>query len=151
MIGFSNARSAHQPFSALPPSGNRKGYPERYFGENQLSPNSIGISPLPSAHPRAFQRTSVRSSGNALFRLGFPAAPPLRLNLACERDSPVHSSIGTASGINALCLLVSIQFQILFTPLPGSFSPFPHGTGSLSVTDEYLALRNGLRAFRQDV
>ena len=53
--------------------------------------------------------------------------------------------------MNALCLLVSIQFQILFTPLPGSFSPFPHGTGSLSVTDEYLALRDGPRAFRQDV
>ena len=27
--------------------------------------------------------------------------------------------------------------------LPGSFSPFPHGTGSLSVTREYLALRDG--------
>src|SRR5579883_2909525 len=31
----------------------------------------------------------------------------------------------------------------------GFFSPFPHGTGSLSVRNEYLALRNGLRGFRQ--
>ncbi len=30
-----------------------------------------------------------------------------------------------------------------FTPLPGFFSPFPHGTGSLSVDDEYLALEDG--------
>ena len=30
-----------------------------------------------------------------------------------------------------------------FTPLPGFFSPFPHGTCSLSVTREYLALRDG--------
>ena len=37
-----------------------------------------------------------------------------------------------------------------FTPLPGFFSPFPLGTCSLSVTREYLALRNGLRSFRQD-
>ena len=29
------------------------------------------------------------------------------------------------------------------------FSPFPHGTGSLSVSREYLALRDGPRGFRQ--
>lgn len=30
------------------------------------------------------------------------------------------------------------------------FSPFPHGTGSLSVSWEYLALRDGPRRFTQD-
>lgn len=30
------------------------------------------------------------------------------------------------------------------------FSPFPYGTGSLSVDKEYLALRDGTRRFRQD-
>ena len=30
------------------------------------------------------------------------------------------------------------------------FSPFPHGTGSLSVSREYLALRDGPRRFGQD-
>ena len=30
------------------------------------------------------------------------------------------------------------------------FSPFPHGTGSLSVSWEYLALRDGPRRFKQD-
>ena len=30
------------------------------------------------------------------------------------------------------------------------FSPFPHGTGSLSVSREYLALRDGPRGFIQD-
>ena len=34
-------------------------------------------------------------------------------------------------------------------PSTGFFSPFPHGTGSLSVRREYLALRNGLRRFPQ--
>src|SRR5256885_11864362 len=32
----------------------------------------------------------------------------------------------------------------------GFFSPFPHGTGSLSVNDEYLALEDGPPIFRQD-
>ena len=34
-------------------------------------------------------------------------------------------------------------------PSPGFFSPFPHGTGSLSVSQEYLALEDGPPIFRQ--
>ena len=41
-------------------------------------------------------------------------------------------------------------FRIYFTPLPGFFSPFPHGTGSLSVDYEYLALEDGPPIFGQD-
>ena len=41
-------------------------------------------------------------------------------------------------------------FRIYFTPLPGFFSPFPHGTCSLSVDYEYLALEDGPPIFRQD-
>ena len=37
-----------------------------------------------------------------------------------------------------------------FTPLPGFFSPFPRGTVSLSVTQEYLALRGGPRRFTRN-
>ena len=35
-------------------------------------------------------------------------------------------------------------------PCSGFFSPFPHGTGSLSVSREYLALRDGPRRFTQN-
>ena len=35
-------------------------------------------------------------------------------------------------------------------PCSGYFSPFPHGTGSLSVSWEYLALPGGPGGFRQD-
>ena len=34
--------------------------------------------------------------------------------------------------------------------IPGFFSPFPHGTSSLSVDYEYLALEDGPPIFRQD-
>ena len=78
----------------------------------------------------------------ALFRLAFASAPSLQLNLACNINSPVHSAKGTPSPFN-----VSVFY---FTPLPGFFSPFPLGTCSLSVTREYLALRDGPRGFRQD-
>ena len=35
-------------------------------------------------------------------------------------------------------------------PYSGCFSPFPYGTGSLSVSMEYLALPDGAGRFRQD-
>ncbi len=35
-------------------------------------------------------------------------------------------------------------------PYSGYFSPFPHGTGSLSVSQEYLALPDGAGGFRRD-
>jgi hypothetical protein len=41
-------------------------------------------------------------------------------------------------------------FRVYFTPLSGFFSPFPHGTGALSVDNEYLALEDGPPTFRQD-
>ena len=43
-----------------------------------------------------------------------------------------------------------MRFQVYFTPLPGFFSPFPHGTSSLSVDYEYLALEDGPPIFGQD-
>ena len=36
-------------------------------------------------------------------------------------------------------------------PCQGCFSPFPHGTGSLSVACVYLALEDGPPRFRQDI
>src|SRR5699024_7105921 len=46
--------------------------------------------------------------------------------------------------------LLAHGFRFYFTPLPGCFSPFPHGTGSLSVTREYLALGDGPPGFRRN-
>ena len=46
--------------------------------------------------------------------------------------------------------MYAYDFRIYFTPLPGFFSPFPHGTGSLSVDHEYLVLEDGPPIFRQD-
>src|SRR5213075_3511128 len=78
----------------------------------------------------------------------------LSLNLADKNNSPAHYAIGTRSGIplarhsppTACRHTVSGTISL---PSTGFFSPFPHGTGSLSVRREYLALRNGLRRFPQ--
>ncbi len=41
-------------------------------------------------------------------------------------------------------------FRVYFTRHLACFSPFPHGTGSLSVTREYLGLEGGPPSFTQD-
>ncbi len=88
---------------------------------------------------------------NALFRLAFAAAPPLQLNLARDRNSPVHSTKGTPSPVNGLLTICRHTVSgSLSLPLPGCFSPFPHGTGSLSITREYLALGDGPPRFRRN-
>src|SRR5215213_821353 len=97
-----------------------------HFGENQLSPGSLGISPLPTGHPDTLQRVRVRPStgvfrplqpahgwltrfrvdaarllplaGRRPFGLAFAPAPPgSRLSLATRRHSSAHSTKGTPS------------------------------------------------------
>ena len=55
------SRSPHR-ISALPPCYNRDRCASTHFGENQLAPGSIGISPLTTPHPPIFQHRSVRTS-----------------------------------------------------------------------------------------
>ena len=84
----------------------------------------------------------------ALFRLGFPAAPHLLLNLASTRNSLAHSSIGTPS--LPLRLLVDIRFQVLFHSPPGVLFTVPSWYYALSVAIESLALEGGPPCFPQD-
>src|SRR6187399_2617367 len=51
-------------------------------------------------------------------------------------------------GSRPLRPLVSTRFQVLFHSPRGVLFTFPHGTSSLSVAKEYLALRGGPRGFR---
>ncbi len=46
--------------------------------------------------------------------------------------------------------LVSVWFQVFSPPFSGYFSPFPHGTCSLSVSQEYLALPDGAGSFNRN-
>src|SRR6266567_6633933 len=86
------------------------------------------------------------------FRYGYPS----RVNLATYHNSQAHSSKGTrslhfSSEADTLPRLVGTRFQVLFhDPSPGYFSPFPHGTCSLSVTREYLGLGGGPPRFTRD-
>ena len=63
----------------------------------------------------------------ALFRLAFASAPPLQLNLARERNSPVHSTKGTPSPLKRA--LTSCKHTV-----SGSLSLRSRGSFHLSLT-----------------
>ena len=146
-----------------------------HFGEYELSPSLISLSPLPSPHPEAFQRLSVRASnwcypaftldkGRSLgFASGTSDSPPcsdslsLRLRTSwclTSPDTPTRRFImqkarrhATKGAPTACRHTVSGSVSL---PCAGCFSPFPHGTRSLSVSYAYLALPDGPGGFTQD-
>ncbi len=132
----------------------------------------ISLSPLSTSHPPAFQRRWVRAS-NACYGTftllmdrspGFGSTPsnltpysdsvslrlPYTVNLATENNSLTHYTKGTQSLRRAPTACRHTVSGSISLPSPGFFSPFPHGTGSLSVGREYLAFEDGPPMFRQD-
>ena len=145
------------------------------FGEYELSPSLIGLSLLRTPHPEAFQRLLVRAS-IPCYRdftldmrrsLGFASATAdyapysgslsLRIRRSCGLASPAtatrrfimqkarrhHKKVAPTACRRMVSGTISL-------PSSGCFSPFPHGTRSLSVSREYLALPDGPGGFAQD-
>ena len=65
------------------------------------------------------------------FRCGCRYEP---LSLATQIDSPVRSTKSTPSGFPPPTACKRTVSGSVSLPSPGFFSPFPHGTGALSVT-----------------
>ena len=87
----------------------------------------------------------------------FRYASTYRLKLARKTNSLTHYTKGTPSrapgrerpGPAPTACRHPVSGTISL-PSSGCFSPFPHGTCSLSVTEEYLGLEGGPPMFRQD-
>ena len=73
-----------------------------------------------------------------------------RLKLARYTKSLTHYTKGTWSPFQAPTVCRQSVSGTISLPLSGCFSPFPHGTSSLSVMHEYLGLEGGPPTFRQD-
>ena len=117
-----------------------------HFGEYELSPSLISLSPLPSAHWKAFQRLPIRSSSwcyptfiltkgrslgfasthsdyHALLRLAFASAPGLKpLTLPEKVTRRFIMQKARRHVITTLRPLVGRRVQGLFhSPARGSF------------------------------
>ena len=131
-----------------------------HFGEYELFPSLIGLSPLPTGHPKTFQRQRVRSSTmcyhsfnlpmgrshgfastttdySALFRLAFATAAHLKcltLPVKVTRRLIMQKARRHPYGLRPL---VSVWFQDLFhSVIHGSFHL------SLTVLVHYRSLRS---------
>ena len=133
-----------------------------HFGEYELFPSLIGLSPLPTGHPKTFQRQRVRSSTvcyhsfnlpmgrshgfastttdyGALLRLAFATAPSLKdLTLPVKVTRRLIMQKARRHRAEArLRPLVSVWFQDLFhSVIHGSFHL------SLTVLVHYRSLRS---------
>ncbi len=125
---------AFHPYPGVIPSVfNRSG-----FGPPQSLTSASACPWIDHPASRLRLATDRHLKGSLSLRLGS------RLNLAANRNSLAHSTKGTPSQRKGCsdCLWAH-GFRYCFTPLSGCFSPFPHGTGSLSVIGECLALEGG--------
>ena len=125
-----------------------------HFGEYELFPSLIGLSPLPTGHPPSFQPRWVRSSTRsyprfnlpmdrslrfgsrwcnsiALFGLAFATATPHGLTSPRTANSQAHSSKGTQSPprVNAHEALTACRHTV-----SGTISLPSRGTFHLSLT-----------------
>src|ERR1041384_3108519 len=92
LVGRSGPR-AHPV--ALPPADTSRGSTSIDFGENQLSPGLIGLSPLPTSHPSGFQPTPVRASTGCYpsFTLLMGRSPWLRVCTPVLQAPSLHDSL----------------------------------------------------------
>src|SRR5579875_1536013 len=121
LSGVGNLHQATSPSSALPPAVTAPRCTSIHFGENQLSPGSVGISLLSTTPPPVLQHVLLRASMDCHIhftlvmdsspgfgsyrrhqrpvRTRFPSgSPPLtEVNPATQIHSPDHSTKGTPS------------------------------------------------------
>ena len=117
----------------------------------------MGVTP-PSAWPWLDHSVSgLLPATERPIQTRFRCAYTYRLKLAANRNSLTHYTKGTQSQIQtaeAICPApTACRHPVsgsVSLPSSGIFSPFPHGTGSLSVAEEYLGLEGGPPTFRQD-
>ena len=64
-----------------------------HFGENQLSPSLIGLSPLSTGHPLSFQPKWVRSSTRSYPRFNLPMDRSLRFGSRACYSPPTRDGM----------------------------------------------------------
>ncbi len=164
--------SPPRPFSALPPLIIPEASPKAISRRTSYLRVRLEFLPYPHLMPTLFNGcgfgppqpftaastwtwidhpvSGLRVLTLALLRLDFSSAPQLNcltLPVYVTRRTVLQKVRGSPN--NGVPQLVNTGFQVLFHSPPGVLFTFPSQYYALSVTKEYLALRSGLRSFRQ--
>ena len=79
-----------------------------HFGEYELSPSLISLSPPPSGHPEAFQRLSVRSSSQCYLTFNLPKGRSLGFASTPTDYTPCSDSLSLRIHISR-CLTLPVK------------------------------------------
>lgn len=134
----------------------------------------FSLSPLITIHPCVFHHTRVRPSTQCYLSFSLTVIRSPGFGSTTTNYSPYSDSVSLRlRRSHALTSLVTVTRRLILQkarrqkialpptccgrmvsgslslPSPGFFSPFPHGTSSLSVAAPYLALDRGRPRFRQ--
>ena len=126
-----------------------RSYPQvvqRFFNTNWFGPppRVTGGSACPRIdHPAS---GLPRPTGRAV-RTRFRFGSDIVLTSLPRGNSQAHYAKGMRSPTGGSHSPGAHDFRVFSLPSKGFFSPFPHGTGALSVGGQYLALWNGLHGF----
>ncbi len=85
-----------------------------HFGEYELFPGLIGLSPLPTGHPKTFQRQRVRSSTMCYHSFNLPMGrSPGFASTTTNCIALFRLAFATAPVLNTLTLLVKVTRRLI--------------------------------------
>ena len=85
-----------------------------HFGEYELFPSLIGLSPLPTGHPKTFQRQPVRTSTMCYHSFILPMGRSHGFaSTATNYGALFRLAFATASALNALTLLATVTRRLI--------------------------------------
>ncbi len=85
-----------------------------HFGEYELFPSLIGLSPLPTGHPKTFQRQPVRASTVCYHSFTLPMGRSHGFaSTTANYVALFRLAFATAAALNALTLLATVTRRLI--------------------------------------
>src|SRR5215212_10626025 len=84
-----------------------------HFGENQLSPSLLGLSPLSTGHPPSFQPWWVRPSTKSYLRFSLPMDRSLGFGSTACDSTPISDSLSLRLPLSGLTLPHTVTRRLI--------------------------------------
>jgi hypothetical protein len=133
-----------------PQSETHDASPKAISGRTSYRRVCLAFHPYPQVIPQVFNLGGFGPPRGLTLASPCPWIAHSASGLGHATSRPIQKAGGQDPKIPPTACKPTVSGSISL-PSPGYFSPFPHGTGPLSVTREYLALRGGPRRFTRNI